>query len=274
MSESAVLDAGVQRGAMAAPVDRRSHRRLAPDDVPWIREVRLHRGPRIDLLDIGQGGALLEAPVQLKPGANHLLEIAGPRVETIPIRVVRCQIAAIANGGLRYRGGCEFKQLFDVTATLRAGGVPGRELLKHPGLSQTEAATSTGWQKIVVRYREGRLLKGFTHDFHPSRAQFSLRPTVHAAPAECIHIPLSHLKAVFFVRDFDGNPHRMKSKTFTRPLSGRRIEVTFVDDEVLLGATLSYRPDRLGFFVIPADHSANNQRVFVVAGAIRHIRFP
>ena len=54
---------------------------------------------------------------------------------------------------------------------------------------------------------------------------------------------------------------------------GRRIEVTFADDEVLLGSTLGYRPDGVGFFVTPADTRGNNVRVFVVSGAIRHVRF-
>jgi hypothetical protein len=131
-----------------------------------------------------------------------------------------------------------------------------------------------GWQKIVVRYREGLLLKGFTHDFHPSRSQFSLWPSVNATPRERAHIPLAQLKAVFFVRDFHGDPARADKPTFDGPIEGRRIEVTFADDEVLLGSTLSYRPAQGGFFVIPADRGTNNLRVFVVSNAIRHVRFP
>ena len=55
-------------------------------------------------------------------------------------------------------------------------------------------------------YADGDLLKGFTHDFHPSRAQFALWPSVNAAPSERVVVPMSRLKAVFFVRDFEGNP--------------------------------------------------------------------
>jgi len=132
---------------------------------------------------------------------------------------------------------------------------------------------ATGWQKIVVRYREGRLLKGFTHDFHPSRTQFTLWPAVHSAPSERMHVPTSQLKAVFFVRDFAGNPGYSEPRTFDGAVAGRRLEVTFADDEVLLGSTLSYRPDGLGFFMNPADTRGNNLRVFVVGSAIRHVRF-
>jgi hypothetical protein len=132
---------------------------------------------------------------------------------------------------------------------------------------------SSAMQKIVVRYVDGDLMKGFTHDFHPSRPQFSLWPGVNAAPSERIVVPLSRLKAVFFVRDFNGNPGYRERKAFLARGQGRRIEVTFADTEVILGTTLNYRPDGLGFFVSPADPGANNSRVFVVANALKRVRF-
>jgi uncharacterized protein DUF6982/PilZ domain-containing protein len=135
------------------------------------------------------------------------------------------------------------------------------------------AKVASAMQKIVVRYVDGDLIKGFTHDFHPSRAQFSLWPSVNAAPSERVVVPLSRLKAVFFVRDFNGNPGYRERKTFMVRGQGRRIEVTFADTEVILGTTLNYRPDGLGFFVAPADPGANNSRIFVVASAVKRVRF-
>lgn len=129
-------------------------------------------------------------------------------------------------------------------------------------------------QKIVVRYADGSLAKGFTQDFHPSRAHFSLWPGVNARPSERVSVPLARLKAVFFVRDFDGNPAYRERKIFTPTGQGRRIEVTFADTEVILGTTLNYRPDAAGFFVQLADPASNNTRVFVVAAAVRSVRFP
>jgi hypothetical protein len=51
------------------------------------------------------------------------------------------------------------------------------------------------------------------------------------------------------------------------------MEVAFTAGEVLLGRTLSYRPEAIGFFVSPAHRQANNLRVFVIAGAISHSSF-
>jgi Family of unknown function (DUF6982)/PilZ domain len=139
--------------------------------------------------------------------------------------------------------------------------------------SPVDTAASSGFQKIVVRYVDGDIVKGFTQDFHPSRAQFSLWPSIHAAKSDRLIIPMGRLKAVFFVRDFVGNAQYRERKTFTSRGHGRRLEVTFHDNEKVLGTTLNYRPDGQGFFLIPVDTAGNNTRIFVVASAVRRVRF-
>ncbi len=139
-------------------------------------------------------------------------------------------------------------------------------------LADTPAAV--GWQKIVVRYVEGQVLKGYTQDFSAARAQFSLWPSLTASPSERVIVPLARLKGVFFVRDFAGNPGYIERSETEQSQHGRRIEVTLVDHEVIAGRTLTYRPDGHGFFVMPADPLANNIRVFIVASAVRQVRFP
>ena len=125
--------------------------------------------------------------------------------------------------------------------------------------------------KVVVRYRDGRILRGYTNDFNVVRPQFhfSLDPVA----GESLVVPLAQLKALFFVRDFAGDPTYEDQKVFTAPPEGRKLEVTFDDGEVLVGSTLSYRPDAHGFIVHPADTQSNNVRVFVSAAAVRHVQF-
>jgi hypothetical protein len=136
------------------------------------------------------------------------------------------------------------------------------------------AEVPSAWQKIVVRYAEGQLLKGYTQDFSPSRPQFSLWPSLTAKSHERVIVPLARLKGVFFVRDFAGNPGYVERTDAEHAQHGRRIEVTLVDDEVIVGRTLSYRSDGYGFFVIPADPLANNIRIFIVTTAVRQVQFP
>jgi hypothetical protein len=135
-------------------------------------------------------------------------------------------------------------------------------------------AQNSGWQKIVVRYTEGQILKGYTQDFNPARSQFSLWPSLTSTARERVIVPLARLKGVFFVRDFAGNPGYVERVDSDQLQHGRRIAVTLVDDEVISGRTLNYRADGYGFFVVPADPLANNIRIFVVATAVREVRFP
>ena len=131
----------------------------------------------------------------------------------------------------------------------------------------------SAFQKIVARLADGKILKGYTQDFHPSRPQFSLWPSINATPKERTVVPVRQLKAVFFVRNFTGNPKYQERKSFAVRGQGRRVEVTFADAETILGTTLNYRPDCQGFFVSPADPTGNNTRIYVVSKAVRRVRF-
>ncbi|MGH9309401.1 MAG: DUF6982 domain-containing protein [Vicinamibacterales bacterium] len=147
---------------------------------------------------------------------------------------------------------------------------PGRD--ETPACQETSPA-GTGWNRLVVRYLDKRLLKGFSQDFHPSRQHFHLTPCIGGVAERPVLVPMPRLKAVFFVRDFAGDADYVECQSFVEPTAGRRIEITFMDDEVLVGATLGYRPDGTGFFVTPADPNSNNLRAFVLPGAVRHIRY-
>ena len=133
---------------------------------------------------------------------------------------------------------------------------------------------TTGLQKVVVRYTEGQCLKGYTEDFLASRPHFTLWSGPSPTEGGAVIVPVLRLKAVFFVRDFSGNPEYIERNDIGEPQRGRRIEVTLSDDEVIVGTTLNYRSDSRGFFVTPIDPLGNNIRVFVVANAVRHVRFP
>ncbi len=128
--------------------------------------------------------------------------------------------------------------------------------------------------KVVVRYADGRVLKGFTQDFLPNKERFHLH-SASKASGEAKEILIKELKAVFFVRDFAGNPKYDEKKKFPekeKP-TGKKVEVTFKDGEILVGTTLGYDPSRPGFFVFPADPGSNNMRVFVVSPAVRKVRY-
>jgi len=267
--------------------DRRAHRRHREHELGWLRHARLS-GHAVSIVDLSAGGALLDSPSPLRPDSVLTLELAGRGFdEAIQFRVVRCQIGSLQRGRAIYRGACEFTRRIDLPAeepararVLYPGQFAGPEVVippdtaSNPATAPTDAPHAVGWQKIVVRYTEGQLLKGYTHDFNPARPQFSLWPSPASKPEDRVIVPLARLKGVFFVKDFAGNPDYIERTAAEHPQHGRRIEVTLLDNEVIAGRTLNYRPDGYGFFVMPADPLANNIRVFIVAAAVRQVRFP
>ena len=129
--------------------------------------------------------------------------------------------------------------------------------------------------KIVIRYRDGRILKGTTQNFFPNKPNFHVNRHGTTGPGDVIEVKLEDLKAIFFVRDFTGNAKHVERKKLVagERAQGRLMEVTCKDGETIVGTTSGYEPKRPGFFVFPIDPSANNARVFVVTGAVRTARF-
>jgi hypothetical protein len=127
--------------------------------------------------------------------------------------------------------------------------------------------------KVVVRYLDGKVQKGTTEDFFPNRPSFHLRPL---GGGDGIEVRARELKAVFFVKDFGGNSGRRDASGFERATPdvsrGKPIAVHFKDGEFLCGYTLTYLPDRTGFFITPADPGTNNLRVYVLTHAARQVR--
>ncbi len=86
-------------------------------------------------------------------------------------------------------------------------------------------------------------------------------------------IGLAELKALFFVKDFAGNPAYNDRKEFEarKPVAGRKIRVLFSDGELLIGTTQGYQQGRAAFFVTPADPKSNIDRCFVITAATKEI---
>lgn len=129
--------------------------------------------------------------------------------------------------------------------------------------------------QIVVRYRDGRTLKGHTADFLPARPSFHLVPAdADAAEGKgTVEIVLAELKAVFFVKDFAGDGAYREAKAFGpgARAAGRKLRVECLDGEVLVGTTMGYQPNRPGFFLVPADPRSNNERCYVVSAAVKKV---
>ncbi len=120
--------------------------------------------------------------------------------------------------------------------------------------------------KVVVHFRDGRIVKGFTHDFNPNKETFHVTD-VHNEN-EVAEVSTVLMKAVFFVKTFEGDKNHPDPEDFSleslHSAHGLKMKVTFFDGEVMYGTTHGYSPQRKGFFIFPADKTINNDRVFVI----------
>ncbi len=128
--------------------------------------------------------------------------------------------------------------------------------------------------KVVARYIDGKRVKGFSQDFFPNKDRLHVYPAAKPS-GDAVEVLLKELKAIFFVKDFAGNYMYNERKEYIQgeKPSGRKVEVTFKDGEVLVGSTLGYDPSRPGFFIFPADPKCNNIRIFAVSKKKKKVRF-
>jgi hypothetical protein len=129
------------------------------------------------------------------------------------------------------------------------------------------------YNKIVLRYSDGSTKKGTTNNFSPDREKFHLTPVGATPESVPLEVHTGDLKAIFFVREFEGNKAYQDHKFFDAGLMviGRKVKVIFKDGETMVGSTTCYNPDRQGFFINPADPKSNIERCFVVKKATSRI---
>ncbi len=131
----------------------------------------------------------------------------------------------------------------------------------------------TETNRVVVHFTDGKLLKGTTQDFFPNRPSFHLQP---ADGTGAVDVRCKTLKGVFFVKDFAGNARRRDLRGFLaaagETVHGKKIAVRFKDGELLCGYSLSYMPDRDGFFMFPSDSRSNNIRIYVINAATVEVK--
>jgi hypothetical protein len=130
-------------------------------------------------------------------------------------------------------------------------------------------------QKLVVRYINGRIVKGKTMNFNPAAPNFLIHWLHNAPDAPPLQVWLSEVKAIFFVRDFAGNRLYKDRQNFKPgdPYQGRRMKLDLSDGESMVGSSPNYAPGTPGFFFFPADPESNMLKAWIPASSIRQVTF-
>ncbi len=92
--------------------DRRRWPRVNPSDLPFLKGVAFNQGSPVHVIDISQGGMLLETDVRLRPQMRILFKIAtNEGVFKIAGNVLRSEITSL-KGGPRYQSAIVFEHPF------------------------------------------------------------------------------------------------------------------------------------------------------------------
>lgn len=141
-------------------------------------------------------------------------------------------------------------------------------------------------RKVVARLRDGNLVKGYFITPAPTDFDDLLRGAPTALPKEIavraaessehISLPLDALKALFFVRSFEGSKEYGEVKFFDKhpPIKGLWVRVQFYDHESLEGVVQNslHWIVNPGFFLKPPDPRSNNEVLYVVKQSLIDFR--
>jgi hypothetical protein len=123
--------------------------------------------------------------------------------------------------------------------------------------------------KIVARLKDRTLMKGTTSDFLPENEFFNMK----LLDGDVVPVNIDKLKALFFVKTFEGNKNYTYSYKDIIPWGGNKVKVEFFDGEEMIGYTPYHFYGQRGFFLTPADLKGNNRHVFVVTSSTQKITF-
>lgn len=140
--------------------------------------------------------------------------------------------------------------------------------------------------KVVAHLSNGELLKGYFDSSVERDLESLIRQRMLSFPVEIpirpsesdkvVPVPRDSLKALFFVKTFEGRKDYKEIKFFQShpPNEGLWVQVTFRDGEITEGVLHNgiHHLVEPGFFLKPPDPQSNNDFVYVVKGFLSEFR--
>jgi len=128
-------------------------------------------------------------------------------------------------------------------------------------------------QRLVVHLKEGKTYRGICFALNTNADGFHLDAVdKHGHTMDETHkISFASLKAVYYVKSFDGNFDKTQVYREAQ-VNGTPLVVEFADGEVLHGiATKPYSAADPRFYIIPEDPNSNNISALVEASAVKAV---
>jgi hypothetical protein len=143
---------------------------------------------------------------------------------------------------------------------------PGTGL--QSGRARVAQRTGTS-RKLVLHYKNKKVMKGVTYKLDMNSLGFYLVPVEPMGEQERIYVHFSDLKAIYFVRDFEGkfDPSQAVQE---RSAEGQDVRIAFEDGEIIEGWTIHhFDPSCQRFFMFPKEDKGNNISILVERSALK-----
>ena len=133
-------------------------------------------------------------------------------------------------------------------------------------------------RRVIIRYADGTTLRGYftAEGGQELNSQLSDKFSIRNVTGKVEDVEVSGLKAIFFVKTFEGSQDYSEFKVFTQQPSGKGVwvRVHFHDGEVMEGIA----PNSLGTFagkvfsLTPPDPQSNNETVIVSKNCLKDMQ--
>lgn len=127
-------------------------------------------------------------------------------------------------------------------------------------------------ERVVLRYLNGDMEKCYIKPYISCSVKVI---QVIKEDGKVETIPIKDLKAIFFVKEFEGKGHKAGSWVEEDPEGlkvGKKVIVTFKDGENIKGKVLGDLEKGEGFFLYPLEKGSNNIKIFVVKKSVLEIK--
>jgi len=89
--------------------DRRQHPRRSPEADETLSQMRLRTGSSLAVIDVSDGGALVEGEARVRPGTHVEVHVVTRDGRTLVRgRITRAYVFALTAASVRYRAGLAF----------------------------------------------------------------------------------------------------------------------------------------------------------------------
>ena len=129
-------------------------------------------------------------------------------------------------------------------------------------------------EKVIIEDKDGRIFEGYTDNFSPIIPFFHIFQMIGTSTYTHTKVYFDGLKLISFVHGHTDIPFNSDNEHLPihRISSGRKIEITFHDGEVMIGTWTECPLNNHGFFLL-TDGNNTAKKVFVCNASIRKIHY-